>query len=764
VNLYCSYLEIYNEKMYDLLAVEEGRKTRSVTLDIREDRNHRIYVPNLTTIKLDTIGDIYEVIQEGTLNRAVGVTDMNERSSRSHTIFQLYLEDHSVDKSGTGTITKVSKLNLVDLAGSEKWNIFSESKMSGNRINELTSINKSLSTLGKCMFQLRNGNSHIAYRESKLTRLLQDSLGGNTKTAFVATITSSEVAFEETLSTLKFAARAMKVIVTAQINEMVDESVLLQRFEQEVEMLRHETARKDKRIRDLEKKNALLIKKLQSGGLGISKAPRNGKNIRASDSFLAVLEIAGAKDDSADQVRFFTRKLKQLRERELEVERYQRWMLTLPQTNRAGGKSLTTERKLDLMEKSILAQVRDLEVQKRNFLEESELHRKVLRDKDANDRNMLGVIQVLRQRVHQLEMSSPELRRKQILRKLEVVRHTKFTEAHETDNDENVIIFRDIKNKIIKGLARSIATFRSDLTSILQDHVKHVLGKAGKKKFGDLVEDMEVLVAGCSEALEESLLKRQGEFNGVLFGLVRSRKTTQIRSNSSVAVAVQTSRVLEEQNLHQVIRNSIAATSMAQLERSKDTREYFETTVSERMLLREAQGHIYVRLSSLRRSIERILKLLKSYESLFVNNTQIRYERECLEGKLRVIVQFVSQIEEESFISSQHGMSGKSITGGLKMPERRRKRRRKKKRQEEDSGETSKSKTGVQAATKPSERLSEVPKVSNMPVMLEFDAKQVALQKGKFVGVKKSLPLSEKARIMQKYRSSMKSLNYEGMF
>lgn len=111
--------------------------------------------------------------------------------------------------------------------------------MGDRRIQEMNSINLSLSALGNCISALMQSNrSHIPFRDSKLTRLLQDSLGGNTKTVFVATVSSSVLAYDESLSTLKFADRAKRVVLNAKVNEMIDDSILIKRYEKEIDRLR----------------------------------------------------------------------------------------------------------------------------------------------------------------------------------------------------------------------------------------------------------------------------------------------------------------------------------------------------------------------------------------------------------------------------------------------------------------------------------------------------------------------------------------------
>lgn len=167
-------------------------------------------------------------------------TDMNAHSSRSHTIFQVVIERKPLD-TGIGADTKIirSKINLVDLAGSEKWKPHQLNRFSEKRIQEMTSINQSLSNLGNCVRALlEKRRQHIPYRNSKLTRLLQDSLGGNTKTAFVVTMSPSSDALDETQSTVQFAERAKKVVVHAMVNETLDDASILRRYEHQIARLK----------------------------------------------------------------------------------------------------------------------------------------------------------------------------------------------------------------------------------------------------------------------------------------------------------------------------------------------------------------------------------------------------------------------------------------------------------------------------------------------------------------------------------------------
>jgi len=199
----CSYLEIYKEDVFDLLT-EKQRNTVPQKLDVREDQNKGIYVKDLKWIMVNSIEEMEKAMNFGNNNRKTASTKMNARSSRSHSIFQIYLETASM-KDGQQVI-KAGKLNLVDLAGSER---SSKTGATGETLKEGILINKSLMTLGNVITALCDRTSkHIPYRDSNLTRLLQDSLGGNTKTVMIAALSPANYNFEETMSTLRYANRA----------------------------------------------------------------------------------------------------------------------------------------------------------------------------------------------------------------------------------------------------------------------------------------------------------------------------------------------------------------------------------------------------------------------------------------------------------------------------------------------------------------------------------------------------------------------------
>lgn len=230
----CSFLEIYNERVYDLL---DGGSTKDATgLQLRENGRKGVFVEGLIESVVTNAKQAAELMTVGAQNRRVGQTAMNRESSRSHSVFILQIQSKETTADG---ITKMrsSRFNLVDLAGSERQR---NTEAAGERLKEAGSINKSLSALGNVIMglveQSAGKNRHVHYRDSKLTFLLKDSLGGNSKTFMIATISPAEDSSYETLSTLKFAQRAKLIRNNAIINEDSTGSVLV--LQEEIKRLR----------------------------------------------------------------------------------------------------------------------------------------------------------------------------------------------------------------------------------------------------------------------------------------------------------------------------------------------------------------------------------------------------------------------------------------------------------------------------------------------------------------------------------------------
>ncbi|XP_017129622.1 kinesin-like protein KIF3A [Drosophila elegans] len=224
-----SYMEIYNEEVRDLLGKDVGK-----SLEVKERPDIGVFVKDLSGYVVHNADDLENIMRLGNKNRAVGATKMNQESSRSHAIFSITVERSELAEGGAQHV-RMGKLQLVDLAGSERQ---SKTQASGQRLKEATKINLSLSVLGNVISALVDGKStHIPYRNSKLTRLLQDSLGGNSKTVMCATISPADSNYMETISTLRYASRAKNIQNRMHINEEPKDA-LLRHFQEEIARLR----------------------------------------------------------------------------------------------------------------------------------------------------------------------------------------------------------------------------------------------------------------------------------------------------------------------------------------------------------------------------------------------------------------------------------------------------------------------------------------------------------------------------------------------
>lgn len=224
-----SYVQIYNEIISDLLKVDR------TSLQIREEKKRGVFVEGLSEWAVRGHNEIFALMDRGHTYRATASTKMNDLSSRSHAVFIVIVEQ--MNTTDEGNEIRVGKLNIVDLAGSERVRV---TGATGKRLEESKKINQSLSALGNVIAALTDAKArtHIPYRDSKLTRLLEDSLGGNCKTTMLAMISPAFEAFSESLSTLKFANRAKNIKNVARINEDVDHKALLRKYEVELKHLR----------------------------------------------------------------------------------------------------------------------------------------------------------------------------------------------------------------------------------------------------------------------------------------------------------------------------------------------------------------------------------------------------------------------------------------------------------------------------------------------------------------------------------------------
>lgn len=283
-----SMVEIYNESVQDLYVPKDERPIQGYTL--RETKALGVYVEGVVKQAVDTYDSLERAIEQGSRNRTIGETKMNQTSSRSHTV--VTIEFKQVENVGGVSNCKVSHINLIDLAGSEKSN---QTGATGDRLKEGNMINKSLSALGNCIEKLaeKSGNPKkakdivVPYRDSKLTRLLQNALGGSSKTIMICALSPASSNYDQTISTLRYADRAKKIKNAAVVNENPQEKLLRE--------MREENA-KLKAMLDLGGDAAGALKEQQKHFAELEKVM-----VESQKSFTTRLEESKKRDEEMNQ-------------------------------------------------------------------------------------------------------------------------------------------------------------------------------------------------------------------------------------------------------------------------------------------------------------------------------------------------------------------------------------------------------------------------------------------------------------------------------
>ncbi|XP_027935876.1 kinesin-like protein KIN-7K, chloroplastic isoform X2 [Vigna unguiculata] len=273
-----SYLEIYNEVVNDLL------NPAGQNLRIREDAQGT-FVEGIKEEVVLSPAHALSLIAAGEEHRHVGSTNFNLLSSRSHTIFSLTVESSPCGENSEGEAVALSQLNLIDLAGSES----SRAETTGMRRREGSYINKSLLTLGSVISKLTEGRpSHIPYRDSKLTRLLQSSLSGHGRISLICTVTPSSSNAEETHNTLKFAHRAKHIEIQAAQNTIIDEKSLIKKYQHEIQRLKDELEQMKRGVVSIQPKETgevdfvLLKQKLEDGQVKLQSRLEEEEDAKAA--------------------------------------------------------------------------------------------------------------------------------------------------------------------------------------------------------------------------------------------------------------------------------------------------------------------------------------------------------------------------------------------------------------------------------------------------------------------------------------------------
>ncbi|XP_066257434.1 kinesin-like protein KIF11 isoform X1 [Euwallacea similis] len=356
-NVRVSFLELYNEDVRDLLNDLEV----SPPLNLYMDPKGRIYIQHLSENTVCNSNDIYMLLQKGTLKRQTAATLLNTHSSRSHTVFTITVFTRETSVNGE-EILKTGKLNLVDLAGSEN---IAKSGAKDKRAQESANINRSLLTLGRVIQNLADNSKYVPYRDSKLTRILRDSLGGHTKTCIVATVSPAQVAYDETQNTLEYALRAKDIRNTPMMNEKITKAEMMNQLNLEMEKLKKDIEELKKDLEAARTGNGFYVpkdswetmqakSKMHAGVMAV----KNGiiqdlkkkldeleimRNLKEKE-FEDVMRECKKKDDFINKVKTAFKKQNAVLKQEQYVASY--YSATLEETNLEGKVLLETTNKL----------------------------------------------------------------------------------------------------------------------------------------------------------------------------------------------------------------------------------------------------------------------------------------------------------------------------------------------------------------------------------------------------------------------------------
>uniref|UniRef100_A0A8C7RCT7 Kinesin-like protein n=1 Tax=Oncorhynchus mykiss TaxID=8022 RepID=A0A8C7RCT7_ONCMY len=431
-----SYLEIYNEEVRDLLGKDQMQR-----LEVKERPDVGVYIKDLSGYVVNNADDMDRIMTMGHKNRSVGSTNMNEHSSRSHAIFTITIECSEKGMDGDQHV-RMGKLHLVDLAGSERQG---KTGATGQRLKEATKINLSLSTLGNVISALVDGKStHVPYRNSKLTRLLQDSLGGNSKTMMCANIGPADYNYDETISTLRYANRAKNIKNKARINEDPKDA-LLRQFQKEIEELR---------------------KKLQEGQLVVLSVDISGSEGSGSEEM----------DEGDDEGREGRMKRRGKKKKKVSPDK----MVEMQAKIEEERKEL--EATLDMEEEERNKARAELEKREKDLLKAQQEHHLLLEKLSALEKKVIvGGVDLLAKAEEQeklLQESNNELEERR-RRAEQLRRELEEKEAERLDMEEKYSSLQEEaqgKTKKLKKVWTMLMAAKSEMADLQQEHHREIEG------------------------------------------------------------------------------------------------------------------------------------------------------------------------------------------------------------------------------------------------------------------------------------------------
>lgn len=598
-----SHMEIYNENIKDLL------NPVNVNLRLYEEKKGVVNVHNLKEVKVAEPTDIFQILEKSWEERKSAETDMNPNSSRSHCIFTIIIHIKETTTEGEDYI-KIGKLNFVDLAGSENIGKSGTEKHS-SRKQEAGNINKSLLTLGRVITSLTENTGHIPYRDSKLTRLLQDSLGGKTKTCIIATISPSASNFEETLNTLDYAHRAKNIKNKPEANQKMAQNEAIQHYVKEIERLQ-------KTLDSYNKKNGIFL---------------------PPESFEAMKEDI---ERSKEEIQF-------LQERILEKER-----------------------KLEEIEEELDFQARELELKEKSIVEKTqELEQKNMElDITTNELNEakshLEEKEFLLQEHKNTEMKIRE-EANQVLGTLNTTisdidgLFQKIERKNDLEND-NVVLTHSFRDQLVNQLnetetkltnfisasSKNHENLKLKIDQFMEDKEKHI------KHLGEVVSDLDLGIAERCQQTESKILQSNHTMSDIFTNVHRRQKELNtsyqtLRQNFSKDSQERLQSIAGLVNEYRSNVNTWSASNEEQLLNSaakvthfaKNQRDLFEKT--------ESNVHGFVR--------EHNNRLLKYKEGLEV---YLAHQKEEMTNFCKNTLQSVSSLLE-TFMSEQIEKTTRSI-------------------------------------------------------------------------------------------------------
>ncbi|TEA28871.1 hypothetical protein DBR06_SOUSAS4010088, partial [Sousa chinensis] len=461
-----SYLEIYNEEVRDLLGKDQTQR-----LEVKERPDVGVYIKDLSAYVVNNADDMDRIMTLGHKNRSVGATNMNEHSSRSHAIFTITIECSEKGVDGNMHV-RMGKLHLVDLAGSERQ---AKTGATGQRLKEATKINLSLSTLGNVISALVDGKStHVPYRNSKLTRLLQDSLGGNSKTMMCANIGPADYNYDETISTLRYANRAKNIKNKARINEDPKDA-LLRQFQKEIEELK-------KKLEEGEEISGSDISGSEEdddeeGEVGEDgekrKKRRGNSSSSSSDSTCSVIEKPLDKFLPSDDCWNY---MTQIGKKKVSPDKMVEMQAKIDEERKA------LETKLDMEEEERNKARAELEKREKDLLKAQQEHQSLLEKLSALEKKVIvGGVDLLAKAEEQeklLEESNMELeeRRK---RAEQLRRELEEKEQERLDIEEKYTSLQEEaqgKTKKLKKVWTMLMAAKSEMADLQQEHQREIEG------------------------------------------------------------------------------------------------------------------------------------------------------------------------------------------------------------------------------------------------------------------------------------------------